>query len=125
VNNIWKIEVTYAVPGDSGQFFATGLKQGIEIPQARRMYKVFFGGGAAVVTLQAERRQLRPGVVVRGANTHVNLLMREASIGLVVMIQGSLIHMLVSLCVDAGHLDVVFLIHVSNWTRPGASWRAQ
>jgi hypothetical protein len=57
VNNIWKIEVTYAVRGDSGQFFATGLKQGIEIPQARRMYKVLHLIGRII---SANRRSRQP-----------------------------------------------------------------
>jgi hypothetical protein len=50
VNSIWKIEVTYAVPNGSGKFFSTGLKHGIESPEARRMYKVFFGSDESTIT---------------------------------------------------------------------------
>jgi hypothetical protein len=49
VNSIWKIEVTYAMPVGSGRFFSTGLKQGIESPDVRRMYKVFFGSDESTI----------------------------------------------------------------------------
>lgn len=49
VNSIWKIEVTYAVADGSGRPFSTGLKEGIKNPDARRMYKVFFGSEESTI----------------------------------------------------------------------------
>ncbi len=48
--NIWKIEVTYAVPNPKTRTAASvGLKEGIQNPDAIRIYKVFFGGDSVTV----------------------------------------------------------------------------
>lgn len=40
---IWKIEVTYGVPGEDGNVYGTTLRTGIENPDAVRSYKIFCG----------------------------------------------------------------------------------
>ncbi len=44
-NSIWKIEVTYAVPGppESDRLYATSLERGATDPGAVRVYRVFVG----------------------------------------------------------------------------------
>lgn len=44
VDHIWKMEITYVVPDPkTRRGYATTLKDGIENPDAIRVYKVFFG----------------------------------------------------------------------------------
>jgi hypothetical protein len=43
VNSIWKIEVSYAVPKESGMYTTVSLKFGLEKPEAIRVYRIFFG----------------------------------------------------------------------------------
>jgi len=43
VEDIWKIQVKYAVPLPDGAFFRTTLAEGMSNPNARRHYTLFVG----------------------------------------------------------------------------------
>jgi hypothetical protein len=43
INSIWKIEVMYAAPNQSGGYTVVGLRTGMKNPEAVRCYEVFFG----------------------------------------------------------------------------------
>ena len=47
VNSIWKIEVSYAVPGQNKVAHVVGLEEGRKNTSAFRVYKVFYGSETA------------------------------------------------------------------------------
>jgi hypothetical protein len=46
---IWKIEVTYLIPGPNRMGHPVGLERGLNDPEAIRAYKIFFGSETANV----------------------------------------------------------------------------
>jgi hypothetical protein len=50
VDHIWKVEVTYAIKDPNTRMgYQVSLKQGIENPDAFRVYEVFFGGDKVTI----------------------------------------------------------------------------
>lgn len=54
VNTIWKIEVSYVIPGPNQRGFEVSLEKGLSDPEAIRVYKIFFGSETANLSADSD-----------------------------------------------------------------------
>ncbi len=54
INTIWKIEVSYVIPGANRIGSEVSLEKGLSDPEAIRVYKIFFGSETASLTADSD-----------------------------------------------------------------------